>query len=60
MAATASACGKVCHLVLQHGEIERDVVADDIGPCRQELAELDVGRPEPDDRLGQPVAALVA
>ena len=47
------------HLVLQQGEIERHGVADDVGPRRQELAELHVRRPQPDDRLGQAVAALV-
>ncbi len=35
-------------------EIARDVGADDIGPRRQELAELDVGRPEPVQRRRQP------
>ena len=42
------------------GEIERDVVADDIGPRRQELAELDIGRAEPRDRVGEPLAAAAA
>ena len=45
------------HAILQQGEVERDVVADDVGPRRQELAELDVGRAEPGDGSGQPVAA---
>ena len=35
------------HLVLQALEIVGERRADDIGPRRQELAELDVGRPEP-------------
>ena len=37
------------HPVLQLGEVERHVVADDVGPRRQELAELDIGGAEPVD-----------
>ena len=48
------------HAVLQQGEIERDVVADDVRPRRQELAELDIGWAEPRDRVGQPLAAAAA
>ena len=43
------------HLVLQHREILRDLGADDVGPRRQRLAELHVGRPEPVERPRQPL-----
>ena len=36
------------------------VAADDVRPGRQELAELDVGRPEPVERRGQPLGAVSA
>ena len=39
------------HPVLQAGKIVGDVGADDVGPRREELAELDIGRPEPVDRI---------
>ena len=42
------------HLVLQAFEIARERNADDIGPRRQELAELDVGRAEPGERSRKP------
>ena len=42
------------HLVLQALEIARDRHADHVRPRRQELAELDVGRPEPGERGGKP------
>ena len=51
--------GKGRHLVLQHGKIDGDVVADDVRPGRQELAELDIGRAEPCHGSRQPVAAPV-
>ena len=43
------------HVVLQLGEFQRHVVAHDVGPRRQELAELDVGGAEPLDRAGKTV-----
>ena len=42
------------HLVLQPFEIAGERRADDIRPRRQELAELDVARPEPGQRRRQP------
>ena len=45
------------HAVLQQRQIERDVVADHVGAGGEELAELDIGRAEPGDRRGKPVAA---
>jgi hypothetical protein len=48
------------HAVLQKREIERDVVADNIGPGRQELAKFDVRRAKPRDGLRQPFGAAAA
>ena len=45
------------HLVLQRFQIARQRHADDVGPRRQELAELDVGRPELGQRGGEPALA---
>jgi hypothetical protein len=42
------------HPVLQGREVGGDLHADDIGPRRQELAELDIGRPEPRQRRSEP------
>ena len=42
------------HLVLQRFQIARERHADDVGPRRQELAELDVGRPELGQRGREP------
>ncbi len=42
------------HLVLQAFEIARERDADDIGPGRQELAELDVARAKPGERSRKP------
>ena len=36
----------------------RDLCADDVGPRRQELAELDVGRAELGQRGGEPAGAV--
>jgi hypothetical protein len=41
------------HLVLQRREILRELGADNVGPCRQRLSELDVGRPELIERARQ-------
>ena len=49
-----------CHAVLQACQIVGDLGANDIGPCGEELAELDPGGAEPLDRAGQPVGALGA
>ena len=43
----ACSCGKGRNPVLQLLEIEGGIHADDVGPRRQELAELDVGGAEP-------------
>ena len=43
--------------VLQPLELARDLGADDVGPRGEELAELDVGRPQPLHRPRQAVAA---
>ena len=46
------------HAVLQALEFEGDLGPDDVGPGREELAELDVGRAEPVDRAreaGEPI-----
>ena len=45
------------HAVLQAFEIARRGDADDVGARRQELPELDVGRPEPRQRRRQPRGA---
>ena len=45
------------HPILQRLEIARDADADDVGPRRQELAELDPGRPEPRQCRGEAEAA---
>ena len=45
---------KRLHPVLKRFEFARDSDADDIGPGRQGLAELDVGRSELGDRRGEP------
>jgi hypothetical protein len=45
------------HTVLQAFEIARERRADDIGPGRQELAELDVARAEPCQRRREPHGA---
>ena len=42
------------HLVLQRFKIARERGPDDVGPRREELAELHVGRPEPRQRGGEP------
>ncbi len=44
------------HLVLQRFEIARQRDADHVGPRRQELSELHIGRPEPRQRHGEPRA----
>ena len=44
------------HLVLQRFQIARQRHADDVGPRRQELPELDVGRPELGQRGGEPAS----
>ncbi len=41
------------HPVLQKLELLNDGPADDVWPCREELAELDIGWPEPADRGGE-------
>ncbi len=41
------------HPVLQKLELLNDGHADDVRPGREELAELDIGRPEPADRGGE-------
>ena len=46
------------HLVLQHFEVAGDVRADDVGPRGEELAELDVGRPEPGQRRAETAGAV--
>ena len=38
------------HLVLQHFQVARERDADHVGARREELAELDIGRPEPRQR----------
>jgi hypothetical protein len=43
-----------CHLVLQAFEVVRDRGADDIRPCCEKLAELDVGRAQSRQRGGEP------
>ena len=47
---SASACGNGAILSCSGFEIARERDADHVGPRRQELAELDVGRPEPGQR----------
>jgi len=42
------------HLVLQAFEVVRDRGADDIRPCREKLAELDVGRAQSRQGSGEP------
>src|SRR6185312_14505573 len=42
------------HLVLQHFEIAGDVWTDDVGARGEELAELDVSRPEPRRSIMRP------
>ena len=44
----------------QQRQIERDVVADDVGPRGEELAELDIGGAETCDCRGKTVAAALA
>ena len=44
---------KRLHPVLQPLELLDNRDADDIRPRREELAELDIGRPEPADRAGK-------
>ena len=46
------------HPVLQKFELLDDGPADDVRPGREELAELDIGRPEPADRGGEIGKAL--
>lgn len=43
---------KRAHAVLEFGQVHGDVRAHDIGTRCQELAELDIGRAQPVDRLG--------
>src|SRR3712207_6903380 len=43
--------------VLKVAELEDDVRRDDIGPRREELAELDKGRPELVEHRAQPLSA---
>ncbi len=45
-------------LVLQAFEVARHLDADHVGPRRQHLAELDIGRAEPGQRPRQPRAGL--
>ena len=52
--------GEGLHLVLEHGEIDGDVVADDIRPRRQKLAELDVGRTQPRNGIRQALGPAAA
>ena len=47
------------HAVLQEGQIFGEIGADDIGTGGQELADLHIGRPEPLDGAGEPVAAVL-
>src|SRR5262245_20201205 len=42
------------HLVLQAFEVVSDRGADDIRPCREKLAELDIGGTEPRQSRGEP------
>ena len=46
------------HLVLELSELDDDVRRHDVGPRRQELAELDEGRPELVEHLPQALAPL--
>ena len=46
------------HLVLQAFEIARDCRADHVGAGGEELAELDVSRPELGERGGEPAGAV--
>ena len=45
-------------LVLQAFQVARDRMADHVGAGGEELAELDVSRPQPCQRGGEPVAAF--
>ena len=55
---TASGARERRHAVLEPLEVARDGDADDVGPRRQELAELDVGRAEPRQRRREPGGAV--
>jgi hypothetical protein len=46
------------HAVLQALQVAGDRDADHVGPRRQELAELHIGRPEPGQRGGEPVLGI--
>ena len=46
------------HVVLERLELDQDVRRDDVGPRREQLAELDEGRPELVEQLAQVLAAL--
>ena len=50
--------GERRHPVLQPLEVARRRDADDVGAGREELAELDVGRPEPGQRRREPGGAV--
>ena len=50
--------GKRHHVVFEQRQRVGGIGADNVGACRQELAELDIGRPEPVERIGKPPAAL--
>ena len=52
--ASASACGNGAILSCRLSRSRAIARADDVGPRRQELAELDVGRAEPGQRGGEP------
>ena len=54
-ARSASACGNGAILSCSDSRSRANSDADHVRPRRQELAELDVGRPEPGQRGGEPV-----
>ncbi len=58
MVASASRLRESRHLVLQAFEIARDGLAYHVGARRQELAELDVGRPQARERGSEPARAF--
>ena len=51
--ATAISRGSRRHAVLQPLQLRRDLGSDDVGPGREKLSELDVGRTQPIDRAGE-------
>ena len=60
MTASASALRKRRQPVLQAFQIARHGDADDVGPGRQKLSELQIGRAEPRQRARQPRAGFGA